>query len=121
MAASEAPDMTASTRPPLTGLPGSKQLTYLETWLCGRAFGGIRVASASASPMLDEDGDSALYLQLVLNDPAADDSWPIEEVMQMHRELLIETRSLGLDEQVYLSLEPATDVPQADDDQLAYG
>lgn len=118
MAASEAHDLSTAVRRPPTALPGAKEL---EAWLRGRQFGGTRVASAQASPMLDEDGDSALYVRLVLNDPSSDDSWPIEEVMQMHRELLAETRLIGLNEQVYLSIEPATDAPQADDDELAYG
>lgn len=93
----------------------------LESWLRGRSFGRTRVERAEAGPMLDEDGDSALYVRLVLNDPTPEDSWPIEDVMQMHREFLAEAQSVGLNEQVYLSIEPATDAPQADDEELAYG
>jgi hypothetical protein len=88
----------------------------LVDWLGNRRFGSTGVLDVKVSAMQDEDGGLALHLRIVLDDPRGE-TWPIEDVMALQRDVLGHARGLGITEAVYLSLEPET-APQADDEDV---
>lgn len=92
----------------------------LAGWLEGRRYGATVVRGSGATVMRDEDGERSIYLSLVLSDPVGPE-WPVEDVMALQREVVHQAGPAGITCSVYLSIQPETDAPQADDDELAYG
>lgn len=86
----------------------------LAGWLEGRTYGGTTVVSSTGQVMRDEDGEEAIYLSLTLSDPVGA-GWPAAEMMELQRDVVREARPAIICS-IYLSIEPETDAPQADDD-----
>lgn len=85
-------------------------------WLAGRTFGQIRVLDAVGDVIIDVDGYTAVDVMLTVSDPA-DETWPADDVAELHR--AVHARALQYPEApfVYLSLRPETEEMQADESE----
>lgn len=92
--------------------------SYAE-WVRGRTFGSTRVLDSSGFVDLDADEELAIYLVVTMSDPSAgSETWPIEDVLEIHRTLIAKAAAEELAMPLYVQMRPATDdVPHEDDDE----
>lgn len=83
----------------------------LATRLAGRTFGTTKVLSTSnAHESVDVDGDPAIYIRVLLNDPADGwDTWPVDDVLALHRAARQIADDLGIRTPVYLHYRALTE------------
>ena len=83
--------------------------------LVGAAFGSLRVRRAHVFFHEGSTEDqSALFLVVTLSDPKSD-TWPVEDLMKLRRQLRHDSRQLNVPVPIFIELEPETDAVQADD------
>lgn len=86
----------------------------------GSVFGSIAVRKLVVVVGEDADGETALYVDLTLSDPA-DATWPIEDAQDLRRRirevLLRDPPGIPF----YVTLRPEHEAPQADEESEASG
>jgi len=83
--------------------------------LTGRTFGATRVLDAEARVDRDSEDEDAIFLHLKLSDPA-NETWPREDMLVLRRAVLESASKTGVELKIYVRTSPATDRPQADDE-----
>lgn len=81
----------------------------------GRQFGTIEVRKIIALLGEDADGQTAVYLELILSDPTGA-TWPIEDAQQLRRAIREQLVSEPPGLPFYVTLRPENEAPQADED-----
>ena len=83
--------------------------------LVGLRFGNTEILDVQDSITTDEAGDDALYLALVLSDPA-EDTWPADEILELRKRVITLAIERGLETALYVRLSPKTDDDSQDDE-----
>lgn len=95
------------------------QASELAAALSGKTFGTTTVVGADAEVEEDSEDELAAFLLLTLSDPAGG-TWPYDDVLAIRHEVLELAASSGIQVSIYVQVTPATDAPQADDDQRLF-
>lgn len=78
--------------------------------------GEVEVLDVTVDVSEDRDGVPSVNLTAVLTDPSAGaDTWPIENLLPLRREVRARANGMGLEAPVYLWFKPTSDPPQDDD------
>jgi len=94
----------------------------LAGWLSGKKFGSITVLMTNSTIGSDSEDEPAVFLDLTLSDPEPNtDTWPIEDVLTLRRQVLRKAAELQLGMRIYVRFSPATDAPQEDDTPAVFG
>lgn len=87
----------------------------LADWAKTLRVGSIQVVDATATIGVDVNGQEAVFLELVLADPA-DETWPIEDVLELRR-LVNERARVDLHAEAWhIGLQPVSDDAVEDED-----
>lgn len=81
----------------------------------GRQFGTIEVRKVIAVLGEDADGQTAVYIELVLSDPG-EATWPIEDAQQLRRAIREQLVSEPPGLPFYVTLRPEHEATQADEE-----
>ena len=88
----------------------------LASRLRGRRSGAVEVRDVEVAVTEDRDGVAAVNLTAVLADPApGTDTWPLETLLPLRRDVLKHANELGLESPVYLWFKAVSDPPQDDE------
>lgn len=88
----------------------------LASVLTERRAGSLEVLDVLITVVEDRDGIPAVNLTAVLSDPLpGDDTWPLESLLPLRRDVRARANEMGLEAPVYLWFKPTTDPPQDDE------
>lgn len=83
--------------------------------LRGRESGPVRVIDVAVEVSEDRDGVPAVNLRVRLSDPPATaETWPLEDLLPLRRDVRAHANEMGLEAPVYLWFKPESDPPQDD-------
>lgn len=82
----------------------------LRAWLASRTFGSLSPTDVTVQREEDVDGRLAWFLDVTLPDPVpGEDTWPVEDLFTMDREVRDAALSLGVPWPWYLRVRPVSD------------
>lgn len=94
----------------------TKHARVLADKLSGRRFGTTLILRVEPHIDFDSDDQQTIFLTVVLSDPVGD-TWPLDDVLGIRREVFSQARANRLGLPVHVRLVPKTDPPQEDDDE----
>jgi len=90
----------------------------LKSELIGARFNATEVLAATAKVERDGDGEDAIFILIVLSDPAGD-TWPNDDILDLRRAVIRMAIERELEVPIYVTLSPHSDQPQEDDELTA--